>query len=66
LLTNTEFLDMAMKNQMESEELARALAHVQYGDKVFSKTLCGFLLKSIVNTDYNKISGYLDVVEEIV
>jgi hypothetical protein len=66
LLTCPEFLEIALKNEFACEDLAKALAHVQYGDAPLSKHLCQYLLKSVVNSDYNKISGYLDAVEEIV
>jgi hypothetical protein len=66
MLTNPDFLDLCLKNEYETEELGKALAHVQYDDRVLSKKLCLHLLKGIATSDHNKVSGYLDVVEEIV
>lgn len=40
LLTNTDFLDLVLKNEFETEELGLALAHVQYGDSAVSKKVC--------------------------
>ena len=66
MITSNDFLELVMKNDYEIEDFGRALAHLQFGDNTISKKICQFMLKNIVLGDYNKISGYLDVIEEVV
>lgn len=54
-----------MQYNFQEEEFGRALTHLCLDNEKLSKKVCTMLLKSIVNSDYEKIKPYLQIVSQM-
>jgi hypothetical protein len=54
-----------MQYNFQEEEFGRALTHLCFDNEKLSKKVCTMLLKSIVNSDYEKIKPYLQIVSQM-
>jgi hypothetical protein len=59
---NCEFVEMALKEGVQTEELGKMIAHLSYKFEKFSRKISKLLLHGISRNDYEKVKGYLDVV----
>lgn len=63
--TNPDLVSFIMQYNFQEEEYGRALTHLCFDNEKLSKKVCKFLLKSIVNSDYEKIKPYLGIVSQL-
>jgi hypothetical protein len=66
MFTDEKFFEIVFKQDCDHSEFGKAISHVMYGEKAFSKSICTFLLTKIARSDYEKASSYLSCVEEVV
>jgi hypothetical protein len=60
--TSTGFIELALKEGIQCEDLGKVLAHFCYKNERFSKEVAKLLLHGISRNDYEKVKNYLDVV----
>lgn len=64
-LIQSEFIEICLKEGVQTEELGRMLAHLAYKHVDFSMKVCRLLLHGISRNDYDKIKNYLEVVNSL-
>lgn len=65
MILASDFVEMCLKEGVETQELGKMIAHLCYKYEKFSKRISKHLLHGISRNDYEKVRNYLDVVSEI-
>ena len=64
-MISSEFVEMCLKEGVQTQELGRMIAHLCYKFDKFSRRVAKLLLHGISRGDYDKVKNYLDVVTHI-
>ena len=60
--TNADLIQFVLVHGFAVEKFGAALVHLCFNNYKLSKSVCRFLLRNIVNNDYDKIKDYLTIV----
>jgi hypothetical protein len=65
-LLSSDFIELCLKEGIETESLGKLIAHMSYKAEKFTKRFTKLLLNGISRNDYEKVKNYLDVVTQLV